>query len=344
MLPPHFFTRIHLESQANRLAKCAAVSGDVLSVQALESVLASTNSSSANVVRLAPACRNHATTAHRISSAVGSRQSAGSWSGGCVRGRLKQCTQWNEAMYSNGLVGQSTKENEDRVSMKNKSTLVILAVYAVAMALLESAVVIYMRHLYYAANPLEIFPLRFLDSYDTVLELSREVATVVMILTVALLADRSSRTRTFAAFVFVFGVWDLFYYFWLKVLLGWPVSWLEWDVLFLIPSVWLGPWICPAMISVLFIVWGAWTLGSNNNISLTPRSTAMFVTGAALGLIAFLQPAAHVLIDGGVTKLAEYTPGSFWWWLFIPGYLLMTCSLTSTLRAPTYRPRPRALM
>ena len=98
-----------------------------------------------------------------------------------------------------------------------------------------------MRHLYYANNPLEIFPLQFLDSYDTVLELSREAATVSMILTVALLADRSSRTRTFAAFVFVFGVWDLFYYFWLKVLMGWPRSWLEWDVLFLIPSVWLGP-------------------------------------------------------------------------------------------------------
>ncbi len=90
--------------------------------------------------------------------------------------------------------------------MNTKRTLTILTLYAVAMALLESAVVVYMRRLYYAEDPLEIFPLQFLHSYDTVLELSREAATVIMILTVALLAERSSRTRCFAGFVFVFGV------------------------------------------------------------------------------------------------------------------------------------------
>ena len=221
--------------------------------------------------------------------------------------------------------------------MNAKRTLTILSVYAVAMALLESAVVVYMRHLYYADNPLEIFPLQFLNSYDTILELSREAATVIMILTVALLAENSSRTRSFAAFVFVFGVWDLFYYFWLKVLMGWPRSWLEWDVLFLIPSVWLGPWICPAMISLLFIAWGFWTLRSANNISFTPHSLTVFVTGVGLGLASFLQPAVAVFIDGGIAELSQYTPGSFWWWLFVPSYLLMTCGLGMTLLSANYR-------
>jgi len=216
--------------------------------------------------------------------------------------------------------------------MNNKWTVTILTVYAVAMALLESAVVVYMRRLYYPDNPLEIFPLQFLDSYDTVVELSRETATVIMILTVALLADRSSRTRSFAAFVYVFGVWDLFYYFWLKVLIGWPKYWLEWDVLFLIPSVWLGPWICPAMIALLFVAWGFWTLRAANNISFTRRSSTVFVCGAALGLATFLQPAVSVLMEGGVAELSRYTPGSFWWWLFIPSYLLMACGLGMTLR------------
>ena len=54
--------------------------------------------------------------------------------------------------------------------MSSKSTLTILTTYAVAMPLLESIVVVYLRHLYYASNPLEMFPLRFLDSYDAVLE------------------------------------------------------------------------------------------------------------------------------------------------------------------------------
>jgi hypothetical protein len=221
--------------------------------------------------------------------------------------------------------------------MNNKATLAILTLFAVAMALLESAVVVYMRYLYYADNPREIFPLRFLNSYDTILELSREAATVIMILTVALLADRSSRTRSFAAFVFVFGVWDLFYYFWLKVLMDWPSSWLEWDVLFLIPSVWLGPWICPAMISLLFIAWGFWTLRSANNISFTPFSLTVFLTGVGLGIASFLQPAVAVFIDGGIADLSQYTPGSFWWWLFVPGYLLMTSGFGMTLHSANNR-------
>ncbi|MCP4195450.1 MAG: hypothetical protein GY768_33035 [Planctomycetaceae bacterium] len=214
--------------------------------------------------------------------------------------------------------------------MHQKSTLAILTVFAVAMGLLEAAVVVYMRRLYYAANPLEIFPLQFLNSYDTVLELSREAATVVMILTVALLADRSTKTRAFAAFVFVFGVWDLFYYFWLKVLMDWPQSWLEWDVLFLIPSVWLGPWICPALIAMLFAVWGFWTLRSPNSPILTPNGVLVFVLGAALGLASFLQPAIGVLTEGGLDDLTRYTPGDFAWGLFSLGFVMMAIGLTRT--------------
>ena len=88
--------------------------------------------------------------------------------------------------------------------MNHGRTITLLAIYAVAMALLESAVVVYMRLLYYPENPQELFPLDFLNSYDAMVELSRELATVVMILTVALLAERKSLTRSFAAFVFVF--------------------------------------------------------------------------------------------------------------------------------------------
>jgi hypothetical protein len=200
------------------------------------------------------------------------------------------------------------------------------------MALLESATVVYMRRLYYSENPLEVFPLKFLDSFDTVLELSREAATVVMIVTVAMLAERSSRTRSFAAFAFVFGVWDLFYYVWLKVLMGWPQFWLEWDVLFLIPSVWLGPWISPALIALLFIGWGFYTLRSTASIYFTPNSFTVFVAGAGLGLASFLQPAMAVLMGGGMAQLSQYTPGDFWWGLFVAGYVLMACGLGMTLR------------
>ena len=205
--------------------------------------------------------------------------------------------------------------------------LVLLGLYAVAMALLEAAVVVYMRRLYYPANPLELFPLHFLNDYDPLLELSREAATIVMILTVALLAERRTLTRSFAAFVFVFGTWDLFYYVWLKVLIDWPQSWLQWDVLFLIPSVWLGPWICPAMIAMLFVAWGSWTLLSEREISFNATSLTMFLLGAGLGLVSFMQPA----IANGSETLSSYLPGAFWWWLFLPSYLLMAVGLTLTV-------------
>jgi hypothetical protein len=97
--------------------------------------------------------------------------------------------------------------------------------------------------------------------------------------------------------------------------------------------VWLGPWICPATISLLFIVWGFWTLHSPEDISFTSRTFTVFVIGAVFALITFFQPAAAALMEGGAAELSQYTPGSFWWWLFIPSILLMACGLGMTLRA-----------
>jgi hypothetical protein len=207
-----------------------------------------------------------------------------------------------------------------------KRTVVLLGSYAVAMGLLEAAVVVYMRRLYYPENPLDLFPLHFLDDYDPLLEVSREAATITMILTVALLAERRSLARSFAAFVFVFGVWDLFYYLFLKLLLNWPRHWLEWDVLFLIPHVWLAPWICPAAIALLFILWGSWALLSQREVLFTSTSLTMLVTGACLALITFMQPA----IANGTETLSSYLPGAFWWWLFLPSYLLMAAGFALT--------------
>ena len=65
-----------------------------------------------------------------------------------------------------------------------KYQLTLFSIYAIAMALLEAVVVVYMRQLYYPENPQEVFPLSFLDSYNPAVELSREIATIVMIIAV----------------------------------------------------------------------------------------------------------------------------------------------------------------
>jgi uncharacterized membrane protein YdcZ (DUF606 family) len=55
----------------------------------------------------------------------------------------------------------------------------------------------------------------------------------------------------------IFAVWDIFYYVWLKVLLGWPASVLDWDVFFLIPLPWAGPILAPILVSIAMLVFAA---------------------------------------------------------------------------------------
>ena len=202
-----------------------------------------------------------------------------------------------------------------------------LALFALAMAQVEASLVIHLRTIYYSATPLQLFPLplSLITHRDLAIELVRELATVVMILSVALLATKGM-TRVFAAFVFVFGLWDLFYYLWLKILIGWPVSWTEWDILYLLPWPWLGPWLTPALIAVLFVVWGGWVLASSRELRFTRGVVVLFVVGVGLALVAFLLPAAIVLREGEAA-LRGYQPHGFCWLLYIPGVLLMAAGL-----------------
>jgi len=208
--------------------------------------------------------------------------------------------------------------------------LVWLSIYAIAMAYLEAALVVYLRELYYPDNLLVIFPPKIFTDIDLGIELAREAGTVVMIIAVAALAERGFMRR-FAAFVYVFGLWDIFYYVWLKLTIGWPVSWLEWDILFLIPWAWLGPWLAPVLIATLFVVWGAWVLASRAHCRFERGAATLFVLGALLGVAAFLQP-AFTLLPQGVEGFRQFRPGTFWWGLFVPGYVLMAVGLARLLR------------
>jgi len=210
-----------------------------------------------------------------------------------------------------------------------------LTAFAIAMAFVEAAVVVYVRQIYYPEDPLVIFPLNTLSPHHLVIEWVREMATLVMILSVAWLAEKGF-VRVFAAFVYIFGLWDIFYYLWLKLTIGWPVSWLEWDILFLIPWVWLGPWIAPVSIAALFVVWGGWVLASSQSLRFTYLSASVFGIGAGLGLAAFLQPAVPLLAQGA-DAFKQFLPGEFWWGLFITGYVLMAVALLQVLRSDTKR-------
>lgn len=125
--------------------------------------------------------------------------------------------------------------------------------YAVAMALVEAVVVVYLRDVYYPDG--FTFPLRFIPFQRITLEVGREAATLVMLAAVGYLAGRALWER-FGWFMLAFGVWDIWYYLWLRIVLNWPATLFDWDILFLIPLPWIGPVIAPVLIAVEMCVVG----------------------------------------------------------------------------------------
>jgi hypothetical protein len=142
------------------------------------------------------------------------------------------------------------------VSARDASGLPLawVAAFALAFAFVEAAVVVYLRAIYYPGG--FAMPLAAMGGDHLAVEVGREIATMVMLLAVAWIGGRQAWER-FGLFCVAFGVWDVFYYAWLKVLLNWPAGLLDWDVLFLIPLPWIGPVIAPLLVSCAMISCGA---------------------------------------------------------------------------------------
>jgi hypothetical protein len=158
-------------------------------------------------------------------------------------------------------------------------------------------------------------------------ELARELATMIMLFTVGALAGRKWPSR-FGYMAIAFGVWDIFYYVFLKVMCGWPGSLMDWDVLFLLPLPWWGPVIAPMSIAGLMIVWGTLTvyLERPERPPLALSSVASWgtaVIGMVIALYAFMADALAVA-DQGTGVIRNVLPERFQWPLFSVGFVLMT--------------------
>lgn len=146
-----------------------------------------------------------------------------------------------------------------------------IGLFAVAMAYLESAVVVYLKRIYNISDLITSPP--FLDSQVGDIEIGREIATPVISEAVGGAAGKSFQPQLgFSAFAF--GLWDIFYYIWLKLFLGWPASLSNIEVLFLIPLLWWRPVLAPILISGLMVVAGAMAVirnGQKINIQVNPN-------------------------------------------------------------------------
>lgn len=212
--------------------------------------------------------------------------------------------------------------------MKEFTKWKLVAVFAIAMAWVESAVVYYLRTMIDRIEPYQSYPLPVFGGLGQA-ELVREAATLVMLFIVGWLAGRNWRAR-WGYFVTAFGIWDIFYYVFLKVLTPWPHSLADWDILFLLPLPWWGPVWAPVSIAMLMIIWG--TLASQcdaPNRSGHRRWTVWGANGVGivLALYVFMADAIRVAHEGA-ESLRHLLPLSFNWPLFCVALGLMAAPVT----------------
>ena len=166
-------------------------------------------------------------------------------------------------------------------SQTDKNSLgrfIALVFFGIAFAYIESAVVVYLRAIFYPDG--FTFPIADFDDITgfgpyLLAEIGREAATLVLLFTASYMLGRDLRRR-FAYFLTIFAVWDIFYYIWLKVLIDWPASILDWDVLFLMPAIWAGPVLAPVITSVTMLVIAA-ALFSRLRIEVTKARLTGFI-------------------------------------------------------------------
>jgi len=215
-------------------------------------------------------------------------------------------------------------------SSRTIKTLFWIFIFAVTMAFFESALVIYLRELYYPQG--FSFPLTQVPFHIGLTEIIREACAMLMVLSVAWLSGNRGMER-FAFFCIIFGIWDIFYYIFLKIILGWPESFFTWDILFLIPAVWSGPVIAPLIISIILIIFGntilVFEIRTGGGTKLPVIHIALFLSGAAIVFLSFILEFLLRLNTAkpSMSIINSVVPENFPWIPFILGITGMISSI-----------------
>jgi hypothetical protein len=187
--------------------------------------------------------------------------------------------------------------------------------------------VFYIRALVDRIEPYQADPLPIAGVNEALgnVELVREAATLIMLATVGMLAGRTWRVRTGYA-ALAFGVWDIFYYVFLRLMTGWPRTLLDWDILFLLPLPWWGPVLAPISIALVMILWGTLATQSRDGATDPRWAWTLGWIGIVLALAVFMIDAWRALPHGRDAVL-QVLPTTFNWPLFWVALLLMASPL-----------------
>ena len=219
-----------------------------------------------------------------------------------------------------------------------------LFLFGISFGYVEAAVVVYLRAIYSPIRarlhperpPNDLFPLITTqqlaasgpeNSRRLVIEVGREAATMVMLGAVALAVGRNL-DQWIAAFVIAFGVWDISFYAFLKLLIHWPESLGTWDILFLIPLPWVGPVWAPVLVALSMIVCGLISLRAGGIRGGLAHWIGV-LAGAAVIVLAFVWDFRNTTTGG--------LPNPFHWPLFLVGEAIALSAFLAASRIPEYR-------
>jgi hypothetical protein len=201
-----------------------------------------------------------------------------------------------------------------------------LFLFGISFGYVEAAVVVYLRAIYDPIRaqlhpergPHDLFPLITSQELANagsenprrlVIEIGREAATMLMLGAVALAIARNLH-QWIAAFAIVFGVWDITFYAFLKLMIRWPESLSTWDILFLIPLPWVGPVWAPVLVALSMIVCGLISLRAGGIRGGSLHWTGV-LGGAVIIIVAFVWDFRNTTVGG--------FPNPFNWPLFLLG-------------------------
>lgn len=232
----------------------------------------------------------------------------------------------------------SLKANLEKPSREAFWRWIYVVIFAVAFAWVEGSVVVYLREIYFEGS--FDFPIftewkggKLVVDKLTRVELGREIATILMLVAVGCAAGKNALQK-FCVFMISFGIWDIFYYIWLWVMVRWPESLMTWDILFFIPLPWVGPVITPVLIALTMAAAGSLIIYYGEKGCVTHLRWYDLVIELGCGLliiIAFCWDWKNIMrVPGDV--LRNGIPNPFAWWLFLPAYLFSVVYLAVRLK------------
>jgi hypothetical protein len=213
----------------------------------------------------------------------------------------------------------------------NFKTLIWSAIFAISMGFFESSVVIYLREIAYPNG--FCFPIQTLKNPLLLVEIFREIFSLIMLVSVSFLIGKRGIEKL-AWFLYNFAIWDIFYYVFLKIFIGWPDSFLTMDLLFMLPVVWKGPVLAPLIASVVMILLSVVLLNFSAKIRYLHfkfKELLFLILGSIFIFVSFTIDqfiyGSETNITNTESSIGNYSSEKYYWPIFGIGIMLIIYSI-----------------